>query len=319
MSGLREFVNRVGEEVTPSLIWNLVHAGCFDSFAPNRNRLIEELEGILRELQESAPMNSGGPIPEISADDLIRRELEAADHLLGIETAQIYGDLWKACRALSPEAVSRRHAAKRVCVAGRITGLEPAGDFFSMPDKMIADMEGLLIAVPNEDLDRFEHALYSELPVLVMGVVEKTPYGFILTQPTFHHPDDLRWLESVVKGILIKFPAPPTLSQSAKILKLATKFGGGRAWLTLDYPEASPTAVAALSLASRSPVYPFPPLIEGLRDLLPDTAFELQCRGEVDHQTAWRCVAARRRLDPEGETKPRPMPAVPDTGKTGEF
>jgi hypothetical protein len=306
ITGLREFANRVGDAVTPDLIHNLVHAGCFDAFARSRAQLCIELDNIFRELHETITP-SPDRLAEFSREDLLKRELEAADHFVGLDSSQLHRDLWRACHAISPEDISRRHIGKRVAVFGRITCLEDAGTFFGFSDVVIADMEGLLIAVPRDDIQRYEVCLFSELPVLLVGILEKTAFGHIVTGPSFHHPDELRWAESVVDSISMTFPSPPNFTQATRLLKLARKFSGGRTWLSIPTNQLSKTVGALIAVATRSPIHPVPPFIESLRDMWPDSVFSLGCKPGIDPQLAWSYVALRQRPAEDCDTKPRPV------------
>jgi DNA polymerase III alpha subunit len=204
-SSLTDFCQRTDPRRIPHpLVVNLIKSGAFDGLGGSRAELLIDFERLLKrarqqsprsgsadegqlqlfepemfdepEMSEIAETTAQAPI-QLSAREVMRLEQEAMGYTVSFDLLDHYEDLMRRMHAVSPFDLTPRHAGHVLYVAGFVDHVEREGPLIDHQTRMVLDLEGYVVKVPEAIADSATRIQNVRGPVLIEGKVERDRGG----------------------------------------------------------------------------------------------------------------------------------------------
>jgi DNA polymerase III alpha subunit len=198
-TSLEDFCHRIDpQSVNQSQIVNLIKSGAFDILEPNRNKLLERYERVLKNTRPSRGGSGKSGVqlllfdPEMFEDDekgeggrreesipppdpvqIIGFEQESLGYCITHDAMDSYRELMAGLRAITPFQINPKLEGKTVHVVGYIDHADRDSPLIEEESELILDLEGTVLKASSFAASSYARVQESRHPLLIQAVVQR--------------------------------------------------------------------------------------------------------------------------------------------------
>lgn len=277
------------------ILANLVRVGALDGLGLSRAQMLK----VIADHSEDIRKGGSGPslfdgqeqpsvaaldvpaMAEMSPDEVIRHELQAAGYSISSDEFHLYREQVRLCRALTPGALTSRLVGREVYLAGYVDHVETDTPLLDDREHVLLDLEGHVVTMPLKAARLYEAAIHANAPVLLGGLVARRKDELYLKAVTAF---TLKMVQEMSERVVhLDLDLAGEDSRTLRLIaRLARRHRGGGTTLRIHGFQPGFLDRWHLAAIRRAGVFFCPPLYYALKKILPEARIRIGADDQMD-------------------------------------